>query len=42
MFCFRLYGNKLNDDGVGILVDVIIEIIGMVIMNLDIGDCGIM
>lgn len=38
---FRLYGNFLIDEGVGIIIDVIVEIIDMLIMNLDLGDCGL-
>jgi len=36
---FRLHGNPLTDEGVGIIIDAIVETTDTSIMNLDLGDC---
>ena len=38
---FRLHGNPLTDEGIGIIIDAIVETTDTSIMNLDLGDCGL-
>lgn len=38
---FRLHGNPLTDEGVGIIIDAIVETTDTSIMNLDLGDSGL-
>ena len=36
-----MHGNPLTDEGVGIIIDAIVETTDTSIMNLDLGDCGL-
>ena len=39
--CFRLHGNPLTNEGVGMIVDGIVNTSNISLMNLDLGDCGL-